>query len=141
MKIILEESEKNLKVNVGDIVLLNKDNSFTGLGKSLVDSNHMFFVSRIKDGMIRINVLSSNMNHVSDKFPSNSPVLDWRKSGLNKPSYINGNSNGWININQVRRKVGSLSSRDYKSIMYALKHRTFVNQKIENFKNNGIQND
>lgn len=138
MKIILEELGKKSRINVGDIVLLNKDNNFTGLGKSLVDSNHMFFVSKIKDGMMRISVLSSNMNHVSDKFPSNSPVLDWKKSGLNKPSYINGNSNGWIDINQVRRKVGSLSSRDYKSIMYALKHRTFVNQKIENFKNNGI---
>lgn len=138
MKIILEELEKKSRINVGDIVLLDKNNDFTGLGKSLVDSNHMFFVSKIKDGMMRISVLSSNMNHVSDKFPSNSPVLDWKKSGLNKPSYINGNSNGWIGINQVRRKVGSLSSRDYKSIMYALKHRTFVNQKIENFKNNGI---
>lgn len=138
MKIILEELGKKSRINVGDIVLLDKNNDFTGLGKSLVDSNHMFFVSKIKDGMMRISVLSSNMNHVSDKFPSNSPVLDWKKSGLNKPSYINGNSNGWIDINQVRRKVGSLSSRDYKSIMYALKHRTFVNQKIENFKNNGI---
>lgn len=138
MKIILEELGKKSRINVGDIVLLDKNNDFTGLGKSLVDSNHMFFVSKIKDGMIRISVLSSNMNHVSDKFPSNSPVLDWKKSGLNKPSYINGNSDGWIDINQVRRKVGSLSSRDYKSIMYALKHRTFVNQKIENFKNNGI---
>lgn len=138
MKIILEELGKKSRINVGDIVLLNKNNDFTDLGKSLVDSNHMFFVSKIKDGMMRISVLSSNMNHVSDKFPSNSPVLDWKKSGLNKPSYINGNSNGWIGINQVRRKVGSLSSRDYKSIMYALKHRTFVNQKIENFKNNGI---
>ena len=138
MKIILEELGKKSRINVGDIVLLDKNNDFTGLGKSLVDSNHMFFVSKIKDGMIRISVLSSNMNHVSDKFPSNSPVLDWKKSGLNKPSYINGNSDGWIDINQVRRKVGSLSSRDYKSIMYALKHRTFVDQKIENFKNNGI---
>ena len=138
MKIILEELGKKSRINVGDIVLLDKNNDFTGLGKSLVDSNHMFFVSKIKDGMIRISVLSSNMNHVSDKFPSNSPVLDWKKSGLNKPSYINGNSDEWIDINQVRRKVGSLSSRDYKSIMYALKHRTFVNQKIENFKNNGI---
>lgn len=138
MKIILEELGKKSRINVGDIVLLDKNNDFTGLGKSLVDSNHMFFVSKIKDGMIRISVLSSNMNHVSDKFPSNSPVLDWKKSGLNKPSYINGNSDGWIDINQVRRKVESLSSRDYKSIMYALKHRKFVNQKIENFKNNGI---
>lgn len=135
MKIILESSEKNLKVNIGDIIVLSKDNNFTGLGKSLVDSNHMFFVSGIIRGKLRIHVISSNMSHVSDRFPSNSPIIDWKKSGLRKPSYINGNSDGWISIDSVKSKIGSLSSRDFESIMNALRHRKFVNQRLESIKN------
>lgn len=134
MKIILESSEKNLKVNIGDIIVLSKDNDFTGLGKSLVDSNHMFFVSGIIRGKLRIHVISSNMSHVSDRFPSNSPIIDWKKAGLKKPSYINGNSNGYVDLNQVFLKRGSLSSRDFKSAMNAIRSRTFVNQKIESFR-------
>lgn len=124
-------SERDLKVYVGDIVALDKNISFNALGKYLVDSNHMFYVSKVSDTRIRIHVVSSNMNHVSDKYPSNSPILDWRKAGLSKPSYINGNSNGWVDISYVYRKIGSLTSRDFKSAMDAIRHRTFVNQKIE----------
>lgn len=133
MRIILEKSEKNLKVNIGDIILISKDNNFEELGKKLVDSNHMFFVSGIRNNKLRIHVISSNMSHVCSNYPDNVPILDWKKAGLSKASYINGNSDGYIDKNYVRYKVGSLTSRDFKSIMSTLRHRRFVNQKIENF--------
>lgn len=152
MKIILEESEKeSLKINIGDIIFISKNNDFNKLGKELVDTNHRFFVSGISNNndndnnklrndngnnnnKLRIHVLSSNMSHVCKKYPDNVPVIDWKKAGLTKPSYINGNSNGYIDSKYVKSKVGSLTSRDFEAIMNTLRHRkNKINQRIEKF--------
>lgn len=138
MKIIIEElkekSKKSLKVNIGDIVVLDKNCvDFKDLGKSLVDSNHMFYVYRIVDNGYRICVISSNMNHVSNKFPSNCPILDWKEAGLRKASYVNGNSDGHVSKECIKYKVGHVSNRDFRNILKAIKTRKFVNQKIEDF--------
>ena len=137
MKIIIEElkerSRKNLKINIGDIIILDKDCiKFKGLGRILVDSNHMFYVYKIVENGYRICVISSNMSHVSNKFPSNCPILDWKEAGLRKASYVNGNSDGYVNKDCIKHKVGHVSNRDFRSILRAIKTRKFVNQKIEN---------
>ena len=138
MKIIIEElkgkSKKNLRINIGDIVILDKNRiDYKYLGKRLVNSNHMFYVYKIVDNGYKICVISSNMSHVSSRFPSNCPVLDWEEANLTKASYVNGNSDGYVSKNCIRCKVGHVTNRDFRNIFKAIKTRKFVNQKIEIF--------
>lgn len=124
-------SEEVDKIEVGDIVILDKSKSRfkTKLATDLVNKNHMFLV--LDRNPITICPISSNMNKVSKRYPDNVEILNWKDANLRKPSYAGIDVRGVIGQKEVYKIVGRISNKDKWRILntYASGRRRL---KIEN---------
>ena len=120
----------DVRLSIGDIVLLRHNIKYNKLGKYLSCTNHMFFISSIENDMITIHALSSNIKHMGKGYPDNYIIRDWSTAGLRKVSYINCNSEGVVPITTVYKVIGSLSNRDKESAILFLKNRSKILQKF-----------
>ena len=98
-------------LRIGDVVFLHSG-FHKNLGKQLINSHHRFIV--VDDGVVC--PVSSNTKWVSNKYPYNIMINDYKVANFTKPSYVDTSTRGEIEDKDVQKIVGHVSDSDLKNI-------------------------
>ena len=109
--------EKLNKYEPGDILQLKFGTFKERPGNKLVSTSHMFLVV----DELNVCTVSSHNNKVTDKYPYNIPINDWKEAHLNKPSHAKLDSYGEISDDNVFKKIGELTDNDKENILSKFK--------------------
>ena len=121
--------------NLGEVVKLKYNNKYkTLLLQNIVKSNHPVLILEVLlNNKIRICSLSSRMSRVTKSYPSNIALKDWKRAGLNKPTYADVSTTGIIDDSNIFKTYGKLSATDIKAVITAYNNTT-QRQVIEAYK-------
>ena len=108
-----------LTIDVGDIVHLRFDALSSAYGKRIIELRHPVVVMDISGDKIACCPVSSVMEKVSDRFPYNIPVINWRESKFTKPTHVKCDSKIVTTVDKVYKKLSELSEVDKNNILAA----------------------
>lgn len=106
-----------LTIDVGDIVHLRYDALSSAYGKNIVELKHPLVVMDVSEDKIACCPVSSVMEKVSNKFPYNMPLINWKESKFIKPTHVKCDSKIVTTPDKVYKKLSKLSKIDKNNVL------------------------
>ena len=121
---------------IGEVVHLRMNATYkTKVLTNLVRQKHPVLIVDVfpLTSEIKIVTMSSNINQVKIKTPSNVLLDDWKVAGLHKPTYVDVSSTGIIDDSTIFKTLTRITTKDLVKVSAQLA-KTKQRQVIETYK-------